>query len=401
MGIGMARTLKSDRTLFGSTLLLVAASVIMVYSASAVQAEAKYSSAGYFLYKQLAWVALGVVAMLVVMRIDYRVLRRPEVIWPLVGVVVLGLLAVFAFKPVKGAQRWIPLSVAKLQPAELAKLVAIVFAAALLDRRMHRINDLAYALAPIAVVTIGFGGLIVLEPDFGTALMMVASVVAMVFAAGLSYRYLAGLFALLVPALIGLIALEPYRVTRFFIFLDPWKDPMDKGFQAIQALIAVGSGGVLGKGLMAGVQKIFYIPEPHTDFIYAVIGEEVGLVGTSFILICFILIAWRGFRAAVLAPDRFGSLLALGLTTLITLQALVNMSMVIGLLPTEGVPLPFVSNGGSSLAISLIGMGILLNISQQSSRVLAAGDAVLGNGSLGGWTGSLEPLADAGEQAKA
>jgi cell division protein FtsW len=396
----MARTLKSDRTLFGSTLLLVAASIIMVYSASAVQAD-KHPSY-YYLLKQGTWAAIGLVALLGIMRMDYHVLRRPEVIWPLVGLVVVGLVAVFAFRPVKGAHRWISLGQASLQPAELAKLAAVIFAAALLDRRMHRINDIAYALAPIAIVTMGFGGLIVLEPDFGTAMMMVATVVAIVFAAGLSYRYLLGLFAVLVPAAVGLIALEPYRVQRFFIFLDPWKDPLKAGFQSIQALIAIGSGGPLGKGIMAGVQKLFYIPEPHTDFIYAVIGEELGLVGTTIVLACFILIAWRGFRAAVLAPDRFGSLLALGLTTLITLQAFVNMSMVIGLLPTEGVPLPFVSNGGSSLVISLIGMGILLNISQQSSRVVAVGDAVLGNGSMSGWVdGSMESMAGASERANA
>ena len=398
----MARTLKSDRTLFGSTLLLVAVSVVMVYSASALQAENSDHASYYYLAKQGVWAAMGLVALLAAMRIDYHYLRRPEIIWPLVGLVVVTLVAVFGFRSVKGAHRWIQLGSASVQPAELAKLVAIVFAAALLERRMHRINDVAYALAPIAVLTVGFAGLIVREPDFGTAMIMVASVVAMVFAAGLSYRYLVGLFGLLVPAMVGLIALEPYRVQRFFIFLDPWKDQLGKGFQSIQALIAVGSGGLLGKGIMAGVQKLFYIPEPHTDFIYAVIGEEVGLVGTTVILICFILIAWRGFRAAVLAPDRFGSLLALGLTTLITLQAFVNMSMVIGLLPIEGVPLPFVSNGGSSLVISLIGMGILLNISQQGSRVVAAGDAVLGNGSMGSWSaGSMEPLAGASEQAKA
>jgi cell division protein FtsW len=374
----------------------------MVYSASALQAEKLDHASYYFLLKQALWAAIGLVALLAAMRIDYHYLRRPEIIWPLVAVVVVGLLAVFGFHSVKGANRWISLGPASVQPAELAKLVAIIFAAALLDRRMHRINDVAYSLAPIAVVTVGLGALIVAEPDFGTAMMMVATVVAIVFAAGLSYRFLVALFALLVPAAIGLIAFEPYRVQRFLIFLDPWKDPLKAGFQSIQALIAIGSGGPLGKGIMAGVQKLFYIPEPHTDFIYAVIGEELGLVGTTFVLVCFILIAWRGFRAAVLAPDRFGSLLALGLTTLITLQAFVNMSMVIGLLPTEGVPLPFVSNGGSSLVISLIGMGILLNISQHSSRVVAASDAVLGNGSMSGWvSGSVESMAGASERANA
>jgi len=381
----MARTLKSDRLLFSTTLLLVAASVIMVYSASAVQAELKHTSY-YFLAKQLAWVVLGLAVLLVMMRIDYHVLRRPIIIWSLVGFVTLALMAVFAFPAVNHAHRWIFFAGGSVQPSEIAKVVAIVFGAALLERRMHRINDVAYALAPIAIVTMVLGGLVVLQRDFGTAGILVATIAAMVFAAGLNYRHLLGLLGILIPAGAALIVLSPNRLHRFMVFLDPRSDPMGFGFQPMQALIAVGSGGVLGKGIMAGVQKLFYIPEPHTDFIYAVIGEEVGLIGTTFVLACFLLIAWRGFRASVLAPDRFGSILALGLTTLITLQALVNMSMVIGLLPTEGVPLPFVSNGGSSLVINLIGMGILLNISQQSSRVPQA-DSPLAAIGIGDWSG--------------
>jgi cell division protein FtsW len=197
-------------------------------------------------------------------------------------------------------------------------------------------------------------------------------VTAIVFAAGLRYRYLLGTVLVLAPTALALIFTSDYRRRRLQAFLDPLSDPFNAGYQALQSWIAVGSGGVFGKGLMAGVQKLFYIPEPHTDFIYAVIGEELGLVGTTLVLACFIVIAWRGLRAALLAPDRFGALLALGLTAMVVLQALVNICVVIGLLPTKGIPLPLVSFGGSSLVVNLVAMGILLNISQHRSSISAA-----------------------------
>jgi cell division protein FtsW len=377
----MARTLRSDKLLFWSTLLLVAASVVMVYSASALQAQIKYEAQSHFLLRQLAWAVLGFVLMLGAMRIDYHEFRRPAVIWSLLAVVVVGLLAVFLFPPRNNAQRWLWLGSISLQPSELAKLAALLFAAALLERRMHRINEPIYALLPIGIVTMALTGLILVEPDFGTAVMIVLVVTAIVFAAGLSYRYLFGVMLMLLPAAMMLVAFKSYRLKRLLIFLDPWQDPLGDGFQIIQSLIAVGSGGAFGKGLMAGVQKLYYIPEPHTDYIYAVIGEELGLLGTTLIVVCFAIIAWRGLRTSLLAPDRFGSLLALGLTAMVTLQALVNISVVIDLLPPKGIPLPFVSNGGSSLLVSLVGMGILLNISQHASPTAAA----LVNGAMGPW----------------
>jgi cell division protein FtsW len=365
----MARTLKSDRTLFLVTVLLVAVSVVMVYSASAVQSQVKFHDGDHFLLKQIAWAVLGVGALLVVMHVDYHEYRRPELIWPLIGFVTVGLVAVFLFKPMNGTQRWLALGPASLQPAELAKLAAILFAAALLERRMHRVNELQYAIAPIAFLALVFGGLILREPDFGTAIVLVLVVAAIAFAAGLHYRYLAIAAVASLPGLAALVIFWPYRMKRMMTFLDPWKDAMGAGYQTVQSLIAIGSGGWFGKGLMGGLQKLFYIPEPHTDFIFAVIGEELGLIGTTVILACFVVIGWRGLRVAVLAPDRFGALLALGLTMMVTLQALVNISVVLALLPNKGIPLPFVSNGGSSLLINLIGMGILLNISQQASRL--------------------------------
>jgi cell division protein FtsW len=210
-------------------------------------------------------------------------------------------------------------------------------------------------------------GLILLQPDFGTAMTLLLIVAMMVFAAGLHYRYFVGTLLVAVPVLYVLLVSAPYRRRRLMAFWDPWADPLGDGFQIIQSLIAVGTGGVFGRGLMGGVQKLFYLPEPHTDFIYAVIGEELGLLGATGILVCFCLIAWRGMRIALRAEDAFGSFVALGITTMIAAQALVNMSVVLGLMPTKGIPLPLVSAGGSSLLISLLGIGVLLNISQHES----------------------------------
>jgi cell division protein FtsW len=349
--------------------------MVMVYSASAVQAAQKYQNSEHFLLKQGVWAMMGLVGLLLVMHIDYHEYRRPALIWSLIGVVIVGLLAVFLFHKVNGTRRWIPLGFASIQPSELAKLAVIFFATAVLERRMHRVNELSYAVAPIAVLTLIVAGLIVKEPDMGTAVVIVLVVVTLLFAAGLNYRYLFGAMVLMLPVATLLVILEPYRLQRMLTFLDPSKDPLNTGYQINQSLIAVGSGGWLGKGLMAGVQKLFYIPEPHTDFIFAVIAEELGLIGTTAVVICFAVLCWRGLRASVLAPDRFGALLALGLTTMVTVQAFVNLSVVIGIAPTKGIPLPLVSNGGSSLLITMVSMGILLNISQQASR--APGRAAL------------------------
>jgi cell division protein FtsW len=309
--------------------------------------------------------------MVAAMRTDYHTLRRQEVIWGLIAVAAAGLVAVFFFPAKNDTNRWITIGSYSIQPAEFAKLAAVVFAAALLERRMHRVNDVAYALAPIGLMTGAFAGLMVLQPDFGTAAVLVLVVTTVVFAAGLSYRYLLGTALVLLPTAMALIVTSPYRMRRLQAYLDPWADPLKDGYQVVQSLIAVGSGGVAGKGLMGGVQKLYYIPEAHNDFIFAVIAEEFGLIGTTLILLCFVAIAWRGARAAALAPDRFGSLLAVGLTMLVALQALMNLSVVTGLLPNKGIPLPFVSAGGSSLIVSMAAMGILLNISQHSSSTAA------------------------------
>jgi cell division protein FtsW len=274
---------------------------------------------------------------------------------------------VFFSAPVNGARRWFGVGGIGVQPSELAKLVAVFFIAALLERRMHRIDDVGYALVPIAIVVIGLVALILAEPDFGTSMSLLLIAAVMVFAAGLNYRYIVGVLLTSLPVIYLVVMGSSYRRRRTLAFLNPWDDPLGDGFQIIQSLIAVGTGGMWGRGLMNGVQKLFYLPEPHTDFIYSVIAEELGLVGATVVLACFCIVTWRGLRIAVRAPDSFGAFLALGLTTMVAVQAFENISVVLGMMPTKGIPLPFVSAGGSSLLINLMGMGILLNVSQHAA----------------------------------
>src|SRR5215204_4700740 len=349
----MARKLKSDKLLFTATLLLVCTGIVMVYSASAVMAMEKFQTPYLFLVKQIAWALMGLAVLPIVMRVDYRNYRQPVVIWSTLALV--------------GAARWLGFAGLGVQPSELAKIAIIIFMAALLERRMDRIDDVGYSLLPIGVVLGLVIGLILAEPDLGTAACIVMIAAVMVFSAGISYRYVVGLLLAALPVGYLLVATSEYRWRRVTAFLDPWADPLGDGWQMIQSMIAVGTGGIFGRGLMGGVQKLFYLPEPHNDFIYSVIGEELGLIGATVVLACFCVIGWRGLRTAVRAPDRFGAFLAIGLTTMVGFQAFFNISVVLGLLPPKGIPLPFVSAGGSSLLINLIGMGILLNVSQHAS----------------------------------
>ena len=363
----MARKLKSDKLLFTATLLLVCTSIVMVYSASAVIAREKWQQPYLLLFKQAAWVLIGLSLVPIVMRIDYRSYRQPLVIWTALGLAGVALVAVLFSTPVNGASRWLHVGPLGVQPSELAKLAIILFTAALLERRMDRIDELSHALLPIGLTTGAIVGLILVEPDLGTAVSVLVISSAMVFAAGISYRYVLGLVLVAVPALYVVVMASAYRVQRVMAFLDPWSDPQGSGYQMIQSMIAVGTGGFFGRGLMGGVQKLFYLPEPHNDFIYAVIAEELGLIGATTVLACFCVITWRGLRTAIRAPDRFGTFLAVGLTVMIAFQAFLNISVVTGIAPTKGIPLPFVSAGGSSLLINLLGMAILLNVSQHAS----------------------------------
>jgi cell division protein FtsW len=364
----MARKLKSDRLLFLTTLVLVAVGVVMVYSASKVLAAEQYGQPNLFLKKQVLFAALGLAAMFVAMRVDYQLYRDPRVILSVVGFTLVALVAVLILGPkINNARRWFYVGGSGIQPSELAKIAMILFTAAVLERRMERIDELKYSLGPIVVVLLPIFGLIMLQPDFGSSMAVLVIVAVMVFAAGLPHRYFIGIGLSLVPVVAAAAMWAPYRMARLMAFWNPWQDRRGDGFQVVQSLIAVGTGGVTGRGLWDSVQKLFYLPYPHTDFIYAVVAEELGLVGASLMLACFCIITWRGLRTASRAPDAFGAFLALGLTTMIAVQAFVNISVVLGLLPTKGIPLPFISAGGSSLIMSLAGMGVLLNISQRAS----------------------------------
>ena len=363
----MARKLKSDKLLFTATLLLVGTSVVMVYSSSAVLALEKNNDPYLYLIKQAVWALLGFLLVPIVMRVDYRNYRQPAFIWTGLGFVGLALVAVLFGQPINGASRWLGIGPLGIQPSELAKVVVIVFIAALLERRMDHMAESPRALLPIGVVLAVVVGLILAEPDLGTAVSVLMIAAVMLFAAGINYRYVLTLILTLAPVFYVLIETSAYRKRRVMSFLNPWADPLGDGYQMVQSMIAVGTGGVFGRGLMGGVQKLFFLPEPHNDFIYSVIAEELGLIGATLILACFCVIAWRGMRTAVRAPDRFGAFLAIGLTTMVAFQALFNISVVLGIVPPKGIPLPFVSYGGSSLLINLIGMGMLLNVSQHAS----------------------------------
>jgi cell division protein FtsW len=362
----MARKLQSDKWLFLATLALICASIVMVYSASALVALERYQQPYLFVTKQMMWAAVGIAVLSIVMRIDYRTYRNDRMIWAMVGVVAFMLVMVLFRSPINGTRRWFGIGGFGIQPSELAKLAAIFFTALILERRRARIDELSYSLLPIGLIVGGLTGLILLEPDFGTAVSLIAVIAMMVFAAGISYRYLLGAVLLALPALYVILMQADYRRRRLLTFMDPWADPLGDGFQIIQSLIAICTGGVFGKGLMNGVQKLFYLPEPHTDFIFSVISEETGLIGASLVVACFCMIAWRGLRTAMRAPDSFGAFLALGITMMLVLQALFNISVVLGLVPTKGIPLPLVSNGGSSMLINLLAVGVLLNISQHA-----------------------------------
>lgn len=364
----MARKLHADQWLFASAIGLALFGVVMVYSAAAATiATADGVSAYSLVVKQGLWTLLGLGAMIFAMRMDYERLRDSRIVFGLLVVTVLLLVGVFAFHPVNGARRWIRLGGLSLQPSELAKLALTIYLARFLERRAGLETSFRETFLP-PVGVIGFlAMLVVLEPDLGTAMMLVIVGFVMLYAAGARLLHLA---TAIVPALIGvsgLLVFVPWRFQRMLAFLDPWADSQGRGFQVVQSLIAVGSGGVNGLGFANGKQKMAFLPFAHSDFIFAVIGEELGLIGTLVLLVVFGIFLWRGLRAALNAPDRFGMLLGIGIVTGIVMQALLNMSVVLSLVPTKGIPLPFISYGGSSLIPTMFAVGVLLNISQHSS----------------------------------
>lgn len=361
----MARKLQADEWLFAAALGLALFGVVMVYSASAQLAFREQGSQYFFVKKQALWTLAGLMLMLALARFDYGHLRNRNFVAAFLLVTALALVAVFAFPRINGAHRWIRIAGFSVQPSELAKLALTIWLARFLERRAGEEHSLGRTLLPCLAVTGLFVGLVGAEPDLGTAMMLGALCLVLLFTAGARLWHLGVMGAFALAGVVGAIVVAPWRMRRMLAFVDPWTDAQGTGYQIVQSLIAVGSGGTNGLGFAQGKQKMFFLPLAHSDYIFAVVGEELGLVGAATLVAVFALFLWRGVRAALRAPDRFGLLLGMGLVTGIVVQALFNMSVVLSLVPSKGIPLPFVSYGGTSMLFTLASVGVLLNISQQ------------------------------------
>jgi cell division protein FtsW len=362
----MAKRVSVDGWLFTVTLILVFLGLVMVFSASAVMAKERYGSGYFFLLRQVGWAAAGIAAMVVAMKVDYRRYKHPGVVFSVLGVTTLLLILVYLLDRTHNTHRWIHWGGLSIQPSEVAKVALILFLAFFLEHRTNSMNDWRNTLLPAVLPTMMFLALIVFQPDLGTAIACAAITACILFVAGLQLHLLGYACLVSLLPLYFLIFHVAYRRDRIMAFLNPYSDPQGKGFHIIQSLIAVSTGGITGLGFMEGKQKLFYLPEPHTDFIFAVTAEELGLLGSLVILSLFGIFLWRGVRTALRTQDPFGRLLAVGITCMVVVQAFINISVVLGIMPTKGIPLPFVSYGGSSLFVTLGCVGVLLNITKQT-----------------------------------
>lgn len=356
----MAKKLAFDKVLFTVVVLLVGFGLVMVYSASAPQARGL--AVNPLFVRQCTAAALGLAAMGLVMHLPYSWLSRPPVIYALLLATVALLVAVLSQPAINGTRRWFLLGPVSVQASELAKLSVIPYLAYQIDRK-EDVNRREILLPTVFVVGL-VAALVLAEPDLGTAALLVAVAAVMVFLAGLAWRWVAAAGLALAALLVLAVVSADYRLERWLAFLDPESDRLGAGYQALQSLIAVGSGGVLGLGQGGSVQKLYYLPHPESDFIYSIVAEELGLVGALAVLAAFGVLTWRGIRAGAKAPDRFGRYLAFGITSLLVIQALVNIAVAVALLPTKGIPLPFISYGGSSLVVAMTLSGVLLNVSE-------------------------------------
>ncbi len=361
----MAKRVGVDKWLFGATLVLVVIGLLMVFSASAVMAKERFGSPYAFVLRQSLWAVFGLTAMTILMQVDYRRFNKPNIVFPAVAVTILLLLVAFLMHDSHATHRWIRFGALSFQPSEIAKPALVLFLAWFLQNRMHSIEDFRGTILPAALPSLIFIALILKEPDLGTALVCAGVTALMLYLAGMNMRYL-GLAALVAaPVLYFMLFRVKWRRDRILAFLDPESDPLGKGFHIIQSLIAVGTGGVHGLGYMDGRQKLFYLPEPHTDYIFANVAEELGLIGAIAVVGLFVLLGYRGMRAAILSKDPFARLLAFGITATLLIQAFFNISVVLALVPTKGITLPFISYGGTSLFIMLASIGVLLNITRE------------------------------------
>src|ERR1700688_3179851 len=362
----MAKRVNVDRWMFTVTTMLVFIGLVMIFSASAVMAKERFGSAYEFLFKQLIWAIAGLIAMVIAMKVDYRRLQHPALVFTSLGVTTLLLISVFFLDRAHGTHRWFHVGPISLQPSEMAKPALILFLAWFLENKTNAMDDWRNTLIPAVVPTMAFLGLIVFQPDLGTAIACAGIAACVLFVAGVRLRYFGYAFAASLVPLYFLIFHVSWRRDRILAFMNPYADRQKTGFHIIQSLIAVGTGGVTGTGLMEGKQKLFYLPEPHTDFIFAVTAEELGLLGALFVVTLFAIFLWRGMRASWRTEDVFGRYLAVGITSMVVLQAFINISVVLGMIPTKGIPLPRVSYGGSALFVTLACVGVLLNITKQA-----------------------------------
>ncbi len=360
----MSRLLRFDRQLMGLTLGLLALGLIMIYSASAVIALNRKGSPNYFFTHQAVWAVIGLAALFVTLKIPYQRWKDRRLILLMLGGELLLLALALASPAINGSHRWIRVWKMTLQPSESAKLVVVLFTAYMLDKRLREGKEWIQTILPLGVLVGVVSVLILIQPDLGTVVVLCATVGLLLFVAGLPWKWMALFAGTGFAGVVMLILSSPYRMQRLLTFLNPGADPKNAGFQARQSLIAVGSGGFLGKWFGGGSQKLMFLPEPHTDFIYAMIGEELGFIGALAVLALFLYLGYRGIKAARAAPDHFGSFLAVGIVAWVLGQALIHMMVTLTLLPTKGLPLPLLSYGGSNLVVTLAGLGILLNVSQ-------------------------------------
>jgi cell division protein FtsW len=362
----MAKRVGVDKWMFCVTLLLVLFGLAMVFSASAVMAKERFGSSYFFVERQAAWAICGLLSMIVLMHVDYRRYNKPNVVFPVVAVTVLCLLGAFVMRDSHATHRWIKFGIFSFQPSEIAKPALVLFLAWFLQDRMQQIEDWRNTLLPAALPSLLFIVLILKEPDLGTALVCAVVTAMMLYLAGMEKKYFGYAALVSAPVLYWMLFRVPWRRARMLAFLNPWKDPQGSGFHTIQSLIAVGTGGLRGLGYMEGRQKLFYLPEPHTDFIFANIAEELGLLGAVVIIALFVMLGYRGLRTASLSKDPFARFLAFGITATILIQAFFNVSVVLALVPTKGITLPFISYGGTSLFFTLASVGVLLNLSRET-----------------------------------
>jgi cell division protein FtsW len=363
----MPRKLTPDLWLFAVALVLLSTGVVMVYSASAIVAADRFRDPYFFLKRQVFWAALGCGALWVALRTDYRRLEKLVLPLLLVATVLLVLVLIPGLGvSINGSRRWLRLGPLSFQPAELAKLALVLYLAAFLARRRETLNEAWQNIVPPVTVGGVLAGLVLLQPDLGSAVTLLVLTVGLLFLAGARTRWLAAMGVAALPLAALAVWMAPYRMRRIFAFLDPWQDPRGSGFQIIQSWLAFGSGGVLGRGIGESRQKLFYLPEAHTDSIFAIVGEELGFLGATVVVVLFAALIWRGLRIGLRAAEPFGAYLALGITVLVATQTLVNLGVVTGMLPTKGLPLPFLSFGGSALLMTMLSTGVLLNISQDA-----------------------------------